>query len=406
MKTALTVEQLPYSAALLITILLPFDFFLGPSILLLFIAILIAQPFKQTVQNLQNNKLFILFSGSYLIYVAAMIWTENQSFGKRDLEYKLSILFLPILIAALTRLNRSAFELLIKAFIASFIIAAIVSFFVSYANNSFQHIPTYIELSIFMHPTYFSVYLNLAFIFLIKYIGFQSKSSKQQLLIFCLSAFLIAFNLLLNSKIGIILNLLLILIFIIQGLHRFSKKSALLFISLFVIALALIFTQVDAVKSRFQSIGSTLSAENIPKDSDESSRLRILIWHQVFEILEDQPLLGVGTGDTKDELVKSYKKNGITYAYKNRLNAHNQYLEWLLTFGIIGTLFWLICFIVPILLSIKHANVLYPWFCFIVLVVFLVESFLEREYGVIFFAFFNSLLFFHAPIEDEKIITE
>lgn len=395
-----SLRQLPFYIVLLITIFLPFDFFLGPAILFLFLSIVFCQPFKQTLVNLKQNKLFILFSSCYLLYVIGMLWTENQSFGKRDLEYKLSLLFLPIILAAINKIKKSSFHLITKAFVASYIVAAISCFIISYSNNSFSYIPTYIELSIFMHPSYFSAYLNLAFIFLVKQIGFNHRASKDNLLVFSLAIILVGFNLLLNSKIGVITNVLLVFIFLIQGINRFSKKSAVLFISLFLSALAILFSKVDTVKSRFQSITSTLSAESIPKDSNESSRLRVLIWNEVFEILKDQPILGVGTGDTKDELIKSYKKNDITYAYKNRLNAHNQYLEWLLTFGIIGTFIWLISFILPILLSFKSKNQLYQLFCLIVLIVFFVESFLEREYGVIFFTFFNSLLFFHTPVEN------
>ncbi|MEQ8625112.1 MAG: O-antigen ligase family protein [Vicingaceae bacterium] len=401
MKNLVTFKRLPFYIVLLIVAFLPFNFFLGPSILLLFLAILSCQSIKQTLYNLRHNKLFILFTFCYIIYLLGMMWTENQAFGKRDLEYKLSLLFLPIFLSALNRLEKKNFLLITKVFIVSCIVAAISSFIISYSNNSFSYIPTYIELSIFMHPSYFSTYINLGLVFLFNLLRFNQDTSEKKILIFALVIFFIGFNLLLNSKIGTITTVLLVLIFLIQSLRPFKKKSALLFISFFIAVLVILFSQVDTIKSRFQSISNIFTTENIPKDSKESSRLRVLIWQEVFEILEEQPLLGVGTGDTKDELVKSYKKNGITYAYNNRLNAHNQYLEWLLTFGIIGTLIWLISFLVPMLFASRIKNQLYLFFCLIVLMVFLAESFLEREYGVVFFAFFNSLLFFHAPVEKE-----
>jgi len=401
MKNILTFKQLPFYIVSLIAVFIPFNFFLGPSILLLFLAILICQPFSQSLLNLRQNKIFILFSCCYLIYLIGMVWTENQSFGKRDLEYKLSLLLLPIFLAALNRIKKAGFNLIANAFIASCLIAALSCFLVSYSKNSFSHIPTYIELSIFMHPSYFSAYINLGLVLLVNQLRFNQNSNQRKLLIFAIVILFIGFNILLNSKIGTITTLLLVLLFLIQSLSRFNKKSALLLISSFIVALVILFSQVDAVKSRFQSVNAIFSTENIPKDTNESSRLRILIWQEVFDILEHQSLLGVGTGDTKDELLKAYKKNGITYAYENRLNAHNQYLEWLLTFGIIGTLVWVISFILPLIFAFRRKNQLYLFFSLIVLIVFFAESFLEREYGVVFFAFFNSLLFFHAPVEKE-----
>ena len=89
-----------------------------------------------------------------------------------------------------------------------------------------------------------------------------------------------------------------------------------------------------------------------------------------------------------------YKKENITAAYKQKLNAHNQYLQTALSIGFFGLIVLLISLFLPFVDSFKNGNFLLIIFLLIISFNFLFESMLERQSGVVFYAFFNSFLFF------------
>ena len=71
------------------------------------------------------------------------------------------------------------------------------------------------------------------------------------------------------------------------------------------------------------------------------------------------------------------------------------YFETLISVGIIGVLLLLAYFIVPVVLWIKRKEFDMLYFSFLLMIGFnaLFESIFEVQLGIIFFCFFNSLLF-------------
>jgi len=100
-------------------------------------------------------------------------------------------------------------------------------------------------------------------------------------------------------------------------------------------------------------------------------------------------LLGVGTGDVKQSFKDAYVDYPIYIAPKYRHRAHNQYITFLVTFGILGLLYFtsFLGF-----LSYKwRGNNLYLFFVIVSIISFLTEDTLETQAGVTFFAFFLGL---------------
>ena len=80
-------------------------------------------------------------------------------------------------------------------------------------------------------------------------------------------------------------------------------------------------------------------------------------------------------------------------AAERQLNCHNQFFETFLAIGFIGYLFLAAYFITGLYLGYKRKSFLYFVFTLICGAHFMVESMLETQAGVVFFAFFNSLFF-------------
>ncbi len=65
---------------------------------------------------------------------------------------------------------------------------------------------------------------------------------------------------------------------------------------------------------------------------------RIISWQHLAELFQENPILGVGTGDVKTELHKKYAQDKYVFP----VNIHSQYLFWLAGWGIIGFLSFII----------------------------------------------------------------
>ena len=85
----------------------------------------------------------------------------------------------------------------------------------------------------------------------------------------------------------------------------------------------------------------------------------------------------------------------IRFAIDNEINAHNMFFDTLISVGIIGVLLLLAYFIIPLVLWIKRKQFDMLYFSFLIMIGFnaLFESIFEVQLGIIFFCFFNSLLF-------------
>ncbi len=111
------------------------------------------------------------------------------------------------------------------------------------------------------------------------------------------------------------------------------------------------------------------------------------------DIIKQNFWLGVGTGDVNRAFMDYYKKNKSPLHSANRKKAHNQYVIIMVALGFVGLVLWLLSFYFPFFVS-KQYPTLYMYFMLIVSLSFLTDNTLERHAGVIFYAFFNSILLF------------
>jgi len=123
---------------------------------------------------------------------------------------------------------------------------------------------------------------------------------------------------------------------------------------------------------------------------------RFIQWQCSFDILNENSswIKGVGTGDVKPLLQACYQDKkfwGHLYNY----NLHNEYLEEMVRHGLIGLSLLLLAFLYPMVIAIKQKHYLYLYFILIFMLACISESFLNRQKGVIFYAFFNALLAVH-----------
>ena len=121
---------------------------------------------------------------------------------------------------------------------------------------------------------------------------------------------------------------------------------------------------------------------------------RIEFFKAAKGIIQDKFWFGVGTGDVQDAFNNQYDLNESKLPEKKRLWAHNQYITFLLTFGIVGFIVLIFSMIYPVLKYNAFNNYYFIIFFTIVLLSFINEDTLETQIGVTFFSYFYSLFLF------------
>jgi hypothetical protein len=118
---------------------------------------------------------------------------------------------------------------------------------------------------------------------------------------------------------------------------------------------------------------------------------RIEYWKNAWAVIENHWMFGVGTGDVDDAMQNMYNKRQSSLTPERRLRAHNSYLTYYLTFGILGFLFFLYFQLKFIIQQWKWQQWVGFLFGLIALVTFLFEDTLESQMGITMFAFFYAV---------------
>ncbi len=135
--------------------------------------------------------------------------------------------------------------------------------------------------------------------------------------------------------------------------------------------------------------------------SGHSVTQRILYFQAALGIIKEHPWLGVGTGDVRIAYAEYYDRMGSPLNQRWRLRAHNQYLTFLLTYGISGFLWIIFSQLYPVYLEGKFNDYFIRMFLLVGFLSMLNEDTLETHTGVSFIAFFYAL-FLLATVPEKK----
>ena len=354
---------------------------------------------------------FILFLVFYLLHLLSVINSANSKEAWFDIQVKLAIPVFPFLVFTSNNLIRKKTNNILIALLAGTIIAALICFF----NSLFQsfhlsdgHLVFRIHpgnqgwnnyfladyFSILHHPSYFAMFISLS-IAIVFYLGYSKRDivNLQRWQYVLLLVFLSVALFLVSSRAGLIIWMMIFIYFFINDLaKRYTFNEMILsFLPLVLLAGVLVFLLING--NRFRVVADEISAiEEDGRDCESigSSGIRVVMWGRALEIIRDNPLLGIGTGDVKDKLQRNAEIKGYSMVKDRNFNVHNQYLETWMGIGVFGFLILLLLFFLPLFFRSRHY--LLPYLIIILSTSFLFESMLNRLAGVMFFSFFLSLL--------------
>ena len=414
----------------------------------------------QKIKKFINNPYAILLSGLYIIYLISILYSENKEYAYTDLLLKLPLLLFPLFLSTTDSLNNSQYKSVLRTFAISTFFAAIATLLIGYYNYTQTGLTKYFfyhDLTIFMHSAYYALYTLFAIAIFI-YLYFKEENKKSKIAYSSMAFGLSIFLFLLSSRMQVIIFVTLLTLFII--VRAFQKKRILTGILVLFLSYTCIFllvTQMPKTSARLQQTKAHIKNINYAKTNNDA---RVQIWSAATNVIKKNYLFGTGIGDAKDELVSQYKflssnnsdkekvidgkiieiqnnekwflhikekaiENNISvedqlfadaifvlgdtqsrykHFIKKRYNYHSQFLQTLSTVGLLGFFFLFFSLLIPAYsLGLKNSNFLLLGFFFMVFVSFITESMLERQAGVILYAFFSSFIVFNSKMINDKL---
>ena len=240
-----------------------------------------------------------------------------------------------------------------------------------------------------MHATYLSMLLAIALIFLVKKIMLGTQKKNHIILSIC-SLVLAAGLIQLSSKSVLITLLLIFNIAFPWYLPGKKMRYRFLLVSVAMSSLLLlVILNIDVYRERYLVDFKKDLFKNTGVLKDNWRRDR---WIASVDLIKKAPIIGQGSGSEIPLLKEIYFERKMYNAYLKSLNAHNQYLSFIINSGFIGLIIYLGTLSWGFWKAIKRKDLLLLSFMLLVTIVSFSEDLLDVNKGIFFYAFFFSFL--------------
>ncbi|WP_348678776.1 O-antigen ligase family protein [Flavobacterium coralii] len=377
--------------------------------LILFVAYTLLSYNKE---NVKLRPVLMPLLAFFALMVISAIWSEDIKATFKALGRESALLFIPVAFCLNMQLSKRGVRKILNNYslmIFLFAVFLMVKAVFRYSNTGNTEVFFYHELATKdISAVYLSVMVAMAaFHFLCK----KNKTFWGYLTLL----FLMVFLFLLSSKIIILTSVLLVAAYYVfySGMGRQFKIIALL-----------VFFGMAGVLGYYGKISERLATEfqynSIDNNSAEihhvsfdeawnretftandyltGTTIRVYQARIFNEMLKEDNIFLTGYGLDASSLHIERKgvehnlihtgEGGITY---NKINFHNQYIESFADLGIFGLLIVVVLLVVNLKNSIKNKEFIHIAFAVLMISLFLTESFLWRQRGVVFFTMFYCL---------------
>lgn len=362
----------------------------------------------------QKTIQLILFSSLLLIFTFSLLYTQDIQKGIKFIIRLLPTILFPAIFLFNEKkdITPDRFNTITSIYCGAILLIIIYLHIVlfdelyNYSVN-FWDFRQLIETKTKVHGTYLGMWEGFAIILIVYKIKNEISSKKRCLNIFLMFSILLYFfywQYVIGSRMPFLATILVCFFCLFKNIKQIVLAAVLL------IALSVVLvSKMDRIGERFQklknydfSFPEGKYEDNYPNISNE--QIRNGIYFCSYQTLKQEPFLGYGVGDVDSKLQSCYDKtftNTDTYKVTN-YNSHNEYLNIILSSGIAGLILFLFSNFYFIKKAFKRKSNIYISFVAFVFLSFCFENILSRHDGVIFFSFFNSLLFFQYNTLDEK----
>lgn len=372
--------------------------------------------YKRIVFSKKMIYLGIIIAAPFLLEVLFFFTNDSFKLGLKALEKTTSMIVFPLFI--LGNFKEIDFFKLLQWYCVTMVTLLVVFFirfrivydylFFNYYNGvDLWEMGYEFSNSIGIHAP--ALNMHLAFVsFGCLFLLFKTFTSEKSILIktgfivlFLLSFF---FVLLVNTRMALMNTLVGYLIVVVfQVSNRFSlkklKTALLIAVVLTSTVLYLFITKNTFMKEKYTTemfshidkIGKLDEIDHPEIVVYSSLVTRLTIWKTTWDLALKNLPFGVGSSDGKPELFRYYKETNQKFLAKYEFPVHNQYLDFLLKFGILGIIVVMVYVLNIAYLGFKLRNPIVLGFCFLFFTSNLTDDYLIRFDGIAFSAFWISI---------------
>jgi len=383
---------------IILAFLMPLTVF-GANLIIVIICVLwlFSGDYASKFNQIINNKLMIASILFFFIHVVGLIWTEDLLWGLHIVHKMWYFIGLfPILYTIVRKDYISRYR---SAFLLAISITEVCSYLVWFEiiepfKNATVANPTPFMSHISYNPILaFAIYLVLHEIF------FNKKITNFVFSLYSFFAISMIINMFITGgRAGQVVFFVMLSILTFQVLDKQRIKSLIV---IFILIPGIFFTAFqtsDLFQKRVnEAITSTLNYSNLEWNNRELSPvgLRIYFAKNSWDLIKENPIIGVGTGDFPTEYKKINQIN--TPKLLNSTNPHNMYTLVTVQLGLFGLFSMLSIFYYQIKLSYNSSNkfirdlgITLP---LLFLVMMLSDSYLLGHYTTLMYVFFSSFLY-------------
>ena len=358
-------------------------------------------------------------------------WSIDTPATLKAIPKEIALLIIPVLFMVMKPFSKEQIQKIVQyysyiivLYVIFYLVKAIIRFYLTGDTGMFFYHELVTKK---LNAIHVSVYVAIAFFY------FFTKEVKSKVELF-VSFLLFGFIILLSSKNIILVFIALILIeyfFYSKIAHKMRLRNLLLFS---VLLISLFF--VGKIKDRFmyefksnteKSLSSTVIDKNLvgvnvlsvkeawtnekfsPNDFFPGTAFRVYQARLFFELFQEENVFWTGYG-----LNASYKKleekaiqydvfrgNETEEGYQTK-NFHNQYIQNFAELGVFGFLLLVLTLFISLKKGFENKDFIQIAFSILMISLFLTESFLWRQRGVMFFTLFFCLFYRENSLAPKK----
>lgn len=361
---------------------------------LIFLLWLVKADFKSDFHRLKNNKLVIAVLLYLLVHVIALLWTADIESGLWTLKKQLKLLFIPIFMLFVKREHAKYY---ILAFLASMSLSEIWSYGIFFQLLTLYGGATLTDpIPLMSHITY-NPFLAIAIYLLSYYVLFDHSLGKFKKATYSFFIITMSINMFITGgRAGQVMYFAMLVILVFQYYPKNAFKAFLISAIIVGTTSSTFYINSKIFSDKVNAAVKELS--DYKNHTHSSTGMRISSAINSWSIIKENPVIGVGTGDYKNEFIKASIKNNLKLEDKHVIhNPHNMYVLILVQFGFIGLLALLYMFYAQIKIA-RHSNeefvrkigVALP---LLYLLIMLSDSYLMVHMTGLLFAFISSFVY-------------
>ena len=398
-------------AAMLIT--LPLKHNIGSMTCIIFLLVCFSKAKKA---NFSISKVEILPILLYVLMMLSLLWTIDMRTTTAGLQKEILVLLMPIAFCFLPNLNQDLKNRVFKIFSYSMVLFAVFCLakaVFKFINSGDASVFFYHELvTASLNAIYVSGFASFGmFYFLVQ----KNKTIFDQLALLTL----VVFVFLLSSKNIVICDFILVMVylFFFSGFSR--KIKTVIFVAILLIITTFI-ASIKPIRDRFMIEFQTALVDGSLKEGSEATKNSVYsislkqAWNQdqfqkndffpgaafrvyqtriFIEMLQEEDVFfkGFGLDAAQTKIQEKVKEHHLHESY-GAYNFHNEYVQLFSELGFFGFLILVSMLFISIRNGIRNKDFVHIAFSVTMIVLFLTESFLSRQRGIIFFIVIYCLL--------------